>query len=204
MEELRVLEKPDWISWDDVQKCIHDAQLTNTTKGFDMSFGHQTGAELCEKVGDGYCFVVLNEKNAVVGTITLKVMDIKSWWHRGSAGYHCFEAISPDYRGTDAYFDMHAHLIKKEKQLGLKVIYADTAEKNKVILKASKKTGWKHVQFTTFQGCDYYSIYLVKWYDTCPFSDRYINFMFKLSKVIIKIIYKPGRINRLTNWIKIQ
>lgn len=204
MEAIRVMEKPDWVSWENVRECLYNAQQTNVRKGFDMSFGHLSAEELCKEIGDGYCFVVLNENNKVVGTVTLKIPKISTWWHKGEAGYHCFEGVDPMYRGTDVYFDMHAALKKKEKDLGIKVLYADTAEKNNVVLKASKKNGWKQVQFTSFKGCNYYSVYFVKWMEGCPFSDTYIKFMFGLSKLVVKTLFKPGRINRFTNWIKVQ
>ena len=202
MEEIRVMEKPDWISWDEVQECIHNAQQTNKKKGFDMNFGHQTGEELCRNIGDGYCFVVLNENNKVIGTVSLKIMDVGFWWHKGKAGFHCYEAVDPKYRGTDVYIDMHAALTAKEKKLGIKVLYASTAEKNKVVLKASQRFGWKLVQYTAFEGCDYYSVLFAEWKEGCPYSDRTINFMYKLSKIVVRVLYKPGRINRFTSWMK--
>lgn len=203
MEEIRVMEKPDWISWNEVQQCIHDAQLTNKKKGFDMGFGNKTGEQLQKAVGEkGYCFVVLNENNKVIATMTLKVSNICFWWYKGEAGYHCYEGVLPEYRGTDAYFDMHAAVKQKEKELGLRLLWADTAEQNNIVLKASAKKGFKQVQYTTFKGCNYYSIIFAKWLDGCPHSDKKINFMFNLSKSVVKLLYKPGHINRFTSWVK--
>lgn len=204
MEQIRVMEKPDWISWDEIQHCIHDAQVTNNKKGFDMHFGHKTGEELQKSVGvNGYCFVVLNENNKVIATVSLKVSNINFWWYKGYAGYHCYEGVLPAYRGTDAYFDMHTAVKQKEKELGLKLLWADTAEQNKVVLKASAKRGWKQVQYTpNTKGYDYYSIIIAKWLDGCPHSDKKIKFMFNLSKIVVKILYKPGHINRFTSWLK--
>lgn len=199
MEQIRVMEKPDWISWDEVAECIHEAQKTNNKKGFDMKFGHKSGDELKESVGEnGYCFVVLNESNKVIATISLKISNIRFWWHKGDAGYHLYEAVLPAYRGTDAYFDMHIALKKKEKELGLKLLWATTAEHNKVILKAAIRTGWKQVQYSpSAKGCDYYSIIIAKWMDGCPYSERRIRFMFNLSKKVVRLLYKPGRVKRL-------
>lgn len=191
------MEKPDWISWDEVQQCIHDAQLTNKKQGFDMSFGYKTGEELRKSVGEnGYCFVVLNESDKVIATMSLRISNIHFWWYKGEAGYYCYEAVHPVYRGTDAYFDMHAAVKRKEKQLGLNLIWADTAERNKVVLRVSAMSGWKQVQYTSFKSCDYYSIIIAKWLDDCPYSDRKIKFMFKLSRIAVKLLYKPGHKKR--------
>lgn len=202
MEQIRVLEKPDWVSWEDVRECIYNAQLTNVKKGFDMSFGHLSAEELQKKIGDGYCFVALNEQNKVVGTVTLKVSNIKEWWYKGEAGYHCYEGVDPEYRGTDVYFDMHDALKEKERELDIKLLWADTAEQNKVVLKSVKKKGWKHLQYKAYRSCNYYSVVFVKWKDGCPYSDRTIDFMFKLSRFIVRFIYKPGHVNRFTSWLR--
>ena len=194
------MEKPEWVSWDEVMKCIHEAQLTNNKKGLDMKFGHMTGEELRRKVGNGYCFVVLDENNRVIGTTTLKVSYLNYWWHKGEAGYHCFEGVLPEYRGTDVYFNMHAAVKSKENELGLKVLWADTAENNKVVLKVCHLRGWKDMRFTTYEGCNYYSVVLAKWINECPYNDNLIKIMFKLMKTAVKIVYKPGRVNRFVFW----
>lgn len=197
MEQIRVMEKPDWISWDEVQQCIHDAQLTNKKKGFDMGFGYKTGEELRKSVGDnGYCFVVLNENNKVIATMSLRVSNVHFWWYKGLAGFHCCEAVLPDYRGTDVFFDMHEAVEHKEKELGLKLLWATTAEQNKIVLKVSAKAGWKQVQYASFSGCDYYSVIIARWFDGCPYSDRKIRFMFHLYKNAVRILYKPGHQKR--------
>ena len=134
MEEIRVIEKPEWVSWEEVQRCIYISQQTNVKKGFDMLFGHITPKELEKAVSNGYCFVALNDSNKVVGTVSLTVSDIKFWWHKGRAGLQCYEGILPSYRGSDVYFELHEHIEKKADELGLNVLWASTSESNKVVL----------------------------------------------------------------------
>lgn len=191
MEEIRIVQKPDWISWDEIQKCIYESQQTNTKKGFDMLFGHSTGQQLQDKIGEGYCYVALNEDNKVVGTISLKVETLNFWWHKGKAGLQCYEGILPQYRGSEVYFDLHDTLEKKEKELDLKVIWATTAEQNAVVIKLQKKLGWKIVQYSSMpKKGPYFSVFMVKWVDECPYSDRYINLMYSISKKIVRLKYK--------------
>ena len=201
MEQIRVVEKPDWASWDEVQQCIHDAQVTNNKKGFDMKFGHLSGSELKEKIGNGYCFVALNDEKKVVGTLSIILQNIHFWWHKGMASYHCYEGILPQYRGTDVYFDLHDAVEKKESDLGIKVMWADTAEKNKVVLRLIKKKGWKVIRYTpNGKGCDYYSVIFARWVDGCPYSDSLINFMYNLSRITVRVLYKPGKKLRFAFW----
>lgn len=192
-----MMEKPEWISWDEIQQCIHDAHLTNNKKGFHQSTGNMTGDELKSKVCNGFCFVVLDESNKVIGTMSLIVSKVGFWWYKGMAGYHCYEGVLPAYRGTDVYTEMHKAVIKKEKELGLKLKWATTAESNIIVQKLSQRDGWKKIQYTpNGKGCDYYSVILAKWMDGCPYSDRTINFMFYLSRFVIRFLYKPGKIRR--------
>ena len=202
MEQIRVMEKPDWVSWDEIAECICLSQVTNKKKGFDMSFGHYTGEQLCNSVKNGYTFVALNEDNKVIGTVSLTIKNIYFRWYRGEAGYHCMDAILPNYRGTDVFFDLQHIRKMKEKELGLKLLWATTHEKNNVVIKLSLKAGYKLMQFKVSEKTDYYSVVLAKWLtDKCPYSDRTINFMFNLSRFVTKLLYKPGKKLRFTAWI---
>lgn len=201
MEDIKIIEKPDWITWQQVQDCITIAQKTNNKKGFDMLFGHNSAEQLEKAIGDGYCYVALNADNKVVGTVSLIISNINYWWHKGKAGLQGYEGILPEYRGSDVYFDLHDKIDEKQKELGIGVIWASTAEKNKVVIKACKLQGWKIVQYSpTGKGATYYSYIFARWLNGCPFSEKRISFMFKLSKIVVKALYKPGKILRIYFW----
>lgn len=209
MEKIRVIEKPDWVSWEHVAECIHVGQATNNKKGFDMEFGHYTAEQLRDNIkgknGEGYTFVALNEQNKVVGTVSLRVDTISKWWHKGRCGYHCEGATLPEYRGTDVYFDLHKLLDEKEDEIGIDVIWGSTSEKNLDVIKIHKKLKWKFVEYNIKpRKRAYFSYVFVKWKKGCPYKDWYINFRFKLSKFIIPIVYKYNgsiKVNRFTNWM---
>ena len=209
MEEIRIMEKPDWVTWDEIAECIHIGQATNNKKGFDMQFGHLTSEELEKDVkgksGEGYTFVALNEHNKVVGTYSLTVTMVNKWWHKGRCGLRCNTSILPEYRGTDAYFGLRELLEKKEKELGLNVIWGTTSEKNDVVIKINKKTGWKFVEYVPSPlKRDYFSYVFVKWKDGCPYKENLINFRFKLSRFYSRFVYRYNgtrKVNRFTHWL---
>ena len=208
MENIRIVEKPEWVTWEDIAECIHNGQATNNKKGFDMIFGHYTAEQLQKVImgsGEGYTFVALNEQNKVVGTVSLRVDTIKQWWHKGRCGYRCEGATLPEYRGTDVYFDLHEKLDEKEKALGLPVVWGSTSEKNKAVIKIHKKLGWKFVMYSPRpRQSDYFSYHFAKWYGKCPHKDWWINFMFKLSKFVVSYLYVYNgteKVNRFTNWM---
>ena len=82
---------------------------------------------------------------------------------------------------------------------GIRIRQCNTSERNKAVIKLCKKGGYKLVQYSaTGKGATYYSVIMCMWEDGCPFSDRFCNFMFKLSKIITKTIWKPGYKCRFT------
>jgi hypothetical protein len=54
------------------------------------------------------------------------------------------------------------------------------------------KKGVKLVQFqpTKKKHTNYYQVTMVRWDDGCPFPNWFLNFMFKLSKIVSKTFFK--------------
>ncbi len=192
MSEIVYMEKPDWVSWEDIQACIHSAHQTNKRWGFEMLNSNKTAEELANQLDDGKCFVAI-EDNKVIGTASVKLLKINKWWARGTVLYYCYDAILPKYRGTDVFFGIINERLKFVRKTGIRIHQFATAEHNKTIIKINQKDGFKLVQLSpTGKGANYYSVIMVKWSDGCPYPDWLVNFMFKLSKVVVKTLWKPG------------
>lgn len=191
MSEIQFMEKPDWVSWDEVCECIHNANVVNDKKGFHMLFSDITPDEIKNDLVNGKCFVALIG-NKVVGTCSFKIRNLKKWYVWGKAIYYCYDGILPEYRGTDVYFNLCELQDKYVKETGIKTFQFHTAEHNKTVVKINLKYGYKLVLFKpTKKGADYYSVTMVKWGDGCPFPDWFLKFMFNLSKFITKFFYTP-------------
>lgn len=197
MNDIQYMIKPDWISWDEVQECQRKAHEVNNTRGFHMQVQDITGEELKEFIGDGVCLVALDGKN-VVGTTSLVFRRIRTWWSIGKlTAYSCMTGILPEYQGTDVYIDLMRLRDEYFNKSDADIFYFSTADNNKVVQKIGKLKKFKYVQYTaTGEGADYYSVIMAKWKDGCPYNDIVCNFMFKLSKVVVKTIWKPGYKNR--------
>lgn len=196
MSDIQFMVKPDWVSWDEVQNCQRKAhEYTNNTKGLHMKVQDFTGEELKQffESRNGICFVALDGKN-VVGVYGLTFFKGNRWWSWGKkVAYTCMDGILPEYQGTDVFFGLGDLRMKYIEESGADIIQNNTAENNMRIRKITKIKKYKTVQFSaTGKGADYYSVIMAKWLNGCPFSDRFINFMFNLSKVFIKTIWKPG------------
>lgn len=191
MSEIQFMEKPDWVSWDDVCECIRKANVVNDKQGFHMLFSNITPDEIAKKVKNGTCFVALHN-NKVVGTASFVISDVRSWCLRGKVICFCYDGILPEYRGTDVYLGLRKIKYDRANKTGIKKKFFTTAEHNKTVIKINLKFGFKLVQYQpTGEGADYYSVTMVKWDDGCPFPEWFLNFMFNMSKFVSKTFLRP-------------
>lgn len=197
-ENIRYVEKPDNISWEQIRECIYLAQQTNIKKGFDMCFGHYTSKQIEDEIEDGVCFVALNEENKVVGTCSYKISSIKRWWCKGRSAYLCLAGVLPDYQGKKIYSTLCKMRDTYIKERGdINTIWFSTAEKNYSVQQKHKKSGFKIVQYSpSCNGATYYSVIMANWLYTPPFFYYFFSLFYFLSIIIVKLIYKPGKIRR--------
>ena len=197
MDEIKYMLKPDWVTGADIKTCLMKAHEPNRAKGIVMQNQFMTSEELDEYLKDIYCFVALKEKD-VIGVMSFKIIRCNQWWAKGqNVIYNCLDAIIPEYKGSDVYFELRGLREKYIKETGLKLIQFATEENNIIVQKICAKRGGKMVKFVASPKTNYYSVVMVKWLDNCPFSDKYINFRFKLSKFLTKLVYKPGKKRRI-------
>lgn len=193
MDKIQYIEKPEWVSWDAIHECLVLSHQVNAQDGLHMTNQDLKGEDLQKKLAGGHCFVAL-EGDKLVGVFGLKFFNGKRWWSwNKKVAYNCLDGILPDYQGTDVYFGLNDLRLKYIKDSDADMIQSNTAENNWRIRKICKVKKFKTVQFSaTGKGADYYSVIMVKWLHGCPYSDRFVNMMFNLSKIIIKTIWKPG------------
>lgn len=193
MDDIQYLEKPEWISWDAVLECIKKSHKVNTAKGFHMINQDLCGADMEKKLRDGHCFIAL-VNNKIVGTGSVRFVKSKRWWaYKKKIAINCLDAILPEYQGTDVYLGIREIRQKCINDCGIGMIQLNTAIQNKVVQRIAIKRGAKYVMFTASgKGADYYSVIMVKWLHGCPYPDWFVKFMFNLSKVVVKTIWKPG------------
>ena len=105
MSEIQFMEKPDWVSWEDVCECIRKANVVNDKKGFHMLFSKISPDEIKKRLKEGQCFVALHN-HKVVGTTSFVISKVRSWCLNGKVICFCYDGILPEYRGTDVYFGL--------------------------------------------------------------------------------------------------
>lgn len=187
------MEKPDWVSWEEIHDCLVKSHVVNEKKGFHMTNQDMGAADLQKVLQKGHCFVAI-DGDKVVGTGSTIIKEGNRWWSKGKkVAYNCLDAILKDYQGTDVYFGLREVRSRFLKEVGVDIIQFNTAEKNKVVQKIALKRGAKYVMFSaTGKGADYYSVIMAKWINGCPYSDWFCKIMFNMSKYVVKAIWKPG------------
>lgn len=184
MSDIKYMEKPDWVSWEDVIACMRAANEVNYKKGYHMSFSDVTPEKFQEFLKDGKCFVALNG-NEVIGTASYSIRNLKKWYRWGKVIYYSYDGIRPEYRGTDVYFELYNLREKYIKETGIEVYQFHTAINNKMVIRINLKYGYKFVLFRPNpKGHDYYSVTMLKWDKGSPFPNWYLRFMFNLSKFV--------------------
>lgn len=191
MSEIKFMEKPEWVSWDDIRICLNSSHKINKKHGFEMRNSTITTEEVQELVKNAHCFIAL-DGDRVVGVACAKVLTLKKWYVRGRVIYYFGDAILPEYRGTDVFLGLNKLKAKFVRESGVRIHQFLTNEHNKIVIKLNKNSGFKLVQFqpTKKKDGNYYQVSMVKWDDGCPFPDWFLKFMFNLSKIVSKTFFK--------------
>lgn len=196
--KIQVIEKPEWVSWDEIHEVLWKAHEQNRKKGIIMSYPSLSGEEIRNKIGDkGKMFVAI-EDDKVIGTLALIKKVGKQWYNTGQYGYLCFGAVLPECSGKGVYRSLYQLAETTAKQMGLLILTRDTNENNARMLKITKQEGYHFVECKAWK--DHFNIVRAKWLDKCPYPTWYIKTRFLLSKMIIKLRYRmdplKGKVKR--------
>ena len=196
MEDIKVMPKPDWVSWDDIHELLYAAHAKNREKGITMYNAIMSGDELKKKVGDGLCVVAL-DGDKLVGVTAVEMKQKRKWYLQGKKVAHkMLSAILPSYQGIGIREDMDILIWKWIKNSDVEVVWGGTAENNTIVRKIVRKNGFVEVDYIAPVKADYYSVVFVKWMKGCPYSSQYCNFRFKWSRFWTRLRYKPGKKER--------
>jgi GNAT superfamily N-acetyltransferase len=193
-DNIRIIEKPDFVSWDDIHEVLWEAHAENRENGINMPFPALPGEKIREKIegGHGKMFVAMLD-DRVVGTGAILIENKSFWWGENTYAYCCFGSVLPEFRGHGIYKEIELRQEEETKANGLEIMLFETHERNKRMLTISKKNGYKAIEFIVF---DYYNIAMAKWLNGCPYSDWYLACRFHVYKLYRKLRYKPGGVKR--------
>ena len=192
MNNITIIEKPDWVTWNEIHNIIWKAHEANRQHGINMRLPSLLGEEI-EKHGEGKgkMFVAL-DSNKVVGTAAvIRTQKTNFWCGDGEYAYLCFVSVLPNYRGQGVYKHLHEYIEKVSIKNGLYRLMFDTHEDNARIAEINLKHGYKKVSYK--RSNDHFSIIFVKWLERCPYS----TFRFKYEFIKCKFVVKTKHVLKL-------
>lgn len=193
---FKIQEKNESISWDDLATLQRRAHQHNHEEGIDMQCANFSSSELKEAVKEGRTYVAVDSAGAPKGMLSVVIRPVERWWHKGDAGYVCYVAVASECQGKGLYRKLSAKAYEEMVADGVHVAYLNTHIANQAAQKAYAKDGYHKVRFSPGSGTDYYSVEMVKWLDGKGKSALICKLVFLLTEIIVKMLYKPGKIRR--------
>ena len=79
-KDFVIVEKPEWISWDDIRQHLIDAHAENRSNGINMTHYLWPADKIRDSLGnDGVMLVALDNKK-LIGTLGFGEKYSKSWY----------------------------------------------------------------------------------------------------------------------------
>ena len=83
MEDIQIIEKPDWVSWDDIHELLVEAHAVNRARGISMRKPSLPGEEIKKEIGSDGIMLVALDGVKLVGTAALLTKQKHSWFVTG-------------------------------------------------------------------------------------------------------------------------
>lgn len=170
---IRIIEKPDWVTWDEIHDVVWAAHEENRRAGIRMKFPSLPGAEIEQRIGERGKMLVAVDGKAVVGTAAVVFKNQNLWCGEGVYAYCCFGSVLPSARGTGIYRKMCLEREKIASASGVNRMLFDTNLRNKREIDISKKNGYHKVGLRYWG--DHFNVVCVKWLDECPYTSARLN-----------------------------
>ena len=183
MSSIEIIEKPEWVSWEDIQECLFKSHAVNRSKGIFMTHYLWSAERIQESLGKNGKMLVALDGDKLVGTAAIGVKRGKTWFVNGQYAYMCFAGVLPEYAGLGIYKGLTKKREELAKTMGFNVLLLDTHSNNKRIQTIAKKNGYQLVRFFRAKSKDHYSVVMVKWVDKSPFPRYYCYWRYLISKI---------------------
>jgi len=187
---IQIIEKPDWVSWEDIKQCLYEAHSVNRAKGINMTHYQWSAKKIKESLGENGFMLVALDGDKLVGTAGIGEKFGNKWYVKGRYAYECFASVLPEYAGKGIFKMLDIMREAKVREDGYDVLIGDTHSKNYHRIDIALKNGFRVVRFFRAASKDHYNVAIAKWLNECPFSDGFIRKQFLISKVLTKIQFK--------------
>lgn len=199
-KDIKIIEKPDKVSLEDITGLLHDAHVVNKERGFELITAHQDVEDIKERLGNGKFIVALVGDMCVACGAIIPRPDFKSWFYSGS----CMEFHMLGVRRKFQGMGLATLIDKKREELAFEqsdIIISSTGKKNVPVLKMWKKHGYYPIDYISFGENNYTSIVVAKWKDRCPHPILYkVVYYYKKTRYIL-IHRENGEVRSGLRWL---
>jgi hypothetical protein len=112
--DIKIIEKPDWVSWEDIKQCLYEAHSVNRAKGINMAHYQWPAEKIKESLGEKGFMLLALDGDKLVGTAGIGEKIGKNWYANGRYAYECFASVLPEYAGKGIYKMLE---IRREEKL---------------------------------------------------------------------------------------
>ena len=186
---IRIVKKPESISWDEICDVVWRSHAKNREKGVDIRNAHLSGEEMRKSLGDdGDCFVAIETSNGkVIACCSSSYNNLATWWATGKFAYATLEAVLPEYSGKHVFSRLSTVRLETVKEKKCNGIYMYVAERNKRRRIIAKKEGFTPVEIrrTSYNPHNY--LVYAKWFGVKPHSRFYFVLRFFINWISVRI-----------------
>ena len=179
---IQIVEKPDWVTWDDIKQCLSEAHAENRAKGINMAHYQWPVERIKDSLGEKGVVLVALDGKKLVGTAAIGDKIGKTWYNSGPYAYICFDAVIPEYSGKGVFKLLDSKREQLAMYKGYRMLVFDTHSKNLHRQRIAQKNGYRLVRFFRAASKDHYSVVMAKWLDSCPYSKLYCKMQYQRSK----------------------
>ena len=206
-EEIRIIEKPEEISFDEIREVLWQANEKNRQDGFYLTTAQMSGEKLKERLGEGgQCFVAMAQESGadgtessqgrLVGTISARFLNRRTWYAHERVVDYMLAGVIPEYQGRHINTMLAEKVFEFAKENGCGIVELDTAISNKHAIAVYEHQGFDFVGYKANPGGDHYSVIMAKWLGKCPYSKAYRRLRFLIRKTIVTLRFKPDKTKR--------
>ena len=193
MNTIRILEKPNTISLDEVHQLLWDANEANRKNGFVLNSSKLSSEALKKKIGSrGLCLVALDGER-LAGTISLHPVMRDRWYAKEEIAEFLLLGIHPDYQGRHLGTQLMQKAEEEARRWGVRAIELNTAENNSPAIHMYQRLGYTFVSYVHYNGRDHNSVVMVKWLRSPDYPAWYGRLRYSMKKYYVLLKNRQGR-----------
>lgn len=159
---IRLVESND--SMEELTELLHRAYAAHAAIGMNFTSSYQDHEETRRRIDVGESYVA-EADGRVVGTIILRPPGIGSdcaYYEKPGVGYFAQFAVDPDFQKQGIGSWLVEFVERRAVELNIPELALDTAEPATELIAWYNRRGYKHVDYTQWEGKRYRSVVLSK------------------------------------------